>query len=55
MDPNALKGNPLIFDKLNPELGGKVAKLVDDDMRRAAREAEEKARAEKKKKRAKRG
>jgi hypothetical protein len=49
MDPNRLKGNPLVFDKLNPELGGKVVKAVADDMERARREAEEKARADKKK------
>lgn len=36
MDPNARKGNPLIFDKLNPELGAEVVKLVGDDMKRVA-------------------
>jgi hypothetical protein len=50
MDPNRLKGNPLIFDKLTPELGGKVVKAVADDMARAKREADEKAKADKKKK-----
>ena len=49
MDPNALKGNPLLIDKLNPELGGKVVKAVADDMERARREAEEKAKKKKKK------
>lgn len=41
MHPNWLKGNPLIADKVNPELGAKVVKLVADDMARAKREAEE--------------
>jgi hypothetical protein len=49
MDPNRLKGNPLIIDKLNPELGGKLVKLVADDMKRAKAEAEEKAKKAKKK------
>ena len=43
MDPNFIKGNPLVFDKLNPELGGKAVKVVVDDMKRAKREAEAKA------------
>ena len=42
MHPNWLKGNPLIADKVTPELGAKVVKLVADDMARARREAEEK-------------
>jgi hypothetical protein len=50
MDPNFIKGNPLVFDKLKPELGGKVIKTVVDDMKRAQREAEEKAKRAKKKK-----
>lgn len=41
MHPNWLKGNPLIADKVTPELGAKVVKLVADDMARAKREAEE--------------
>jgi hypothetical protein len=49
MDPNAQKGNPLIIDKLNPELGAKLVKLVGDDMKRAAAEAKEKAERAKKK------
>ena len=48
MDPNRLKGNPLIIDKLNPELGAKLVKLVADDMQRAKNEAEEKAEKAKK-------
>ena len=51
MAPNKLKGNPQVFDKLTPELGGKIVKLVADDMARAKREAEEKAKAERKRKR----
>ncbi len=47
MDPNRLKGNPLLIDKLNPELGGKVVKAVADDMERARPEAEEKAKKKK--------
>jgi hypothetical protein len=50
MDPNFIKGNPLVFDKLKPELGGKVVKAVVDDMKRAQREAEEKAKRARKKK-----
>ena len=49
MDPNSLKSNPLIIDKLNPELGGKLVKVVADDMKRAKAEAEEKAKRSKKK------
>lgn len=52
MDPNSVKGNPLVFDKLKPDLGGKVVKAVVDDMKRAQHEAEEKAKHAKKKKRA---
>lgn len=50
MDPNWLKSNPLISDKLNPELGAKVVKLVADDMARAKRaaEADRKAKGDKK-------
>jgi len=48
MDPESLKGNPLVFDKLKPDLGGKVVKAVADDMERARREAEDKARKRKK-------
>ena len=44
MDPKALKGNPLVIDKLNPELGGKLVKAVADDMERARKAREEKAR-----------
>ena len=51
MDPNFIKGNPLVFDKLKPDLGGKAVKAVVDDMERARREAEEKAKRAKKKKR----
>jgi len=42
MDPKSPKGNPLIFDKLTPELAGKLVEWVGDDMKRAKREAEEK-------------
>ncbi len=49
MDPTRLKGNPLVFDKVNPELGGKLVKAVADDMERARREAEEQAKKKKKK------
>jgi hypothetical protein len=49
MDPNSMKGNPLLIDKLKPELGADLVKAVADDMARAQREAEEKARATKKK------
>ncbi len=45
MDPNSLKDNPHVFDKLKPELGGKIVKAVADDMARAKREAEEKEKA----------
>lgn len=33
-----LIGKPVFIDKLDPELGGKVVKLVMDDMERATRE-----------------
>jgi hypothetical protein len=49
MDPNRLKSNPLIIDKLNPELGAKLVKAVADDMKRAQDEAAEKAKRAKKK------
>ena len=49
MDPNWQKSNPLIVDKLNPELGAKLVKVVADDMKRAQKEAEEKAKRAKKK------
>jgi hypothetical protein len=49
MDPESLKGNPLLIDKLNGELGGKVVKWVQDDMDRARRQAEEKDRRKKEK------
>lgn len=39
--------NPM--DQLNPELGGKIVKLVANDMERARRAAEEKAKKAKKK------
>jgi hypothetical protein len=57
MDPESLKGNPLVFNNLKPDLGGKVVKAVADDMERARLEAEEKARKQKKagKKAGKRG
>jgi hypothetical protein len=57
MDPESLKGNPLVFDKMTPELGGKVVQAVADDMARARREAEAKVRKRKKayKKASKRG
>jgi hypothetical protein len=51
MDPNSLKSNPLILDKLNPELGGKLVKAVADDMQRAKKAAEKKAKGAKKRKR----
>lgn len=44
MDPNRLKGNPLVIDVLEPELGSKVVRAVQDDMLRAKREADAKAR-----------
>lgn len=44
MDPNRLKGNPLVIDALEPELGSKVVQAIQDDMLRAKREADEKAR-----------
>ena len=50
MDPKHLTGKPVLMDKLNPELGGKVVKLVGEDMERAQRQAAERA----EKKRAKR-
>ena len=45
----SLKSNPLIIDKLNPELGAKLVKAVADDMKRAQDEAAEKAKRAKKK------
>lgn len=53
MDPNSMKGNPLLIDKLKPELGADLVKAVADDMARARREAEEKTKRDKKKKRKK--
>ena len=41
---------PSLFDKLKPELGGQVVKLVKDDMDRAKRAAEEKRERRAKKK-----
>ena len=52
MDPNSIKGNPLVIDKLKPELGGELVKAVADDMERVKREAEEKKKKDKKKRRA---
>jgi hypothetical protein len=49
MDPTRLKSNPLVFDKINPELSAKLVKAVADDMERARREAEEKAKKKKNK------
>lgn len=46
MDPNRLKGNPLVIDALTPELGSKVVQAVHDELLRAEREADEKARRE---------
>jgi hypothetical protein len=37
-----LKAPPLLIDKLTPELGGKVVKIVADDMDRAKKAAEQK-------------
>lgn len=51
MDPNALKGNPLVIDKLNPELGAKLVKAVADDMERAKKKAEEEKQSKEKQKR----
>jgi hypothetical protein len=51
MSTDRVKGDPVLIDKLKPELGGKLVKLVADDMERAAREREaKKAKAKKKKK-----
>ena len=52
MSIDRLKGKPLLIDKLKPELGGEVVKLVADDMERAVKERAE--RDAKKKKKAKR-
>ena len=45
------KGKPLLIDKLRPELGGEVVKLVSDDMERAVKEREERKAKKKKAKR----
>ena len=36
-----LKGKPMIFDRIGPDLPGKLVKLVADDMERARLEREE--------------
>ena len=42
MGTDRLTGKPLLIDKLKPELGGQLVKLVADDMERAAKEREAK-------------
>lgn len=42
MDPKQLKGNPQVFDKLNPGLASKLVDLVKKDMERAKAEKERK-------------
>jgi hypothetical protein len=42
-----IKGEPVVFDKLKPDLGSKLVKAVADDMARAKRAAEERARKKK--------
>jgi hypothetical protein len=43
MSTDRLKGNPHVFDKLKPDLGGKVVDLVHQDMERARKAKEKKA------------
>jgi len=44
----AIKGSPIVFDKLKPDVAAKVLKAVADDMERAKRESEERKKRKKK-------
>lgn len=52
MDPKRLNGNPLMIEKMRPELGGDLVRAVAEDMERAKKAAEAKKKAEKTKEKA---